>query len=195
VLEAATEGTLPADDMAELIRMILDGYPPDEARAIFERILRTSSALPRGRRGQADEPFEVSDTIRSFVISNLLDVFGHGALMSFDEASRRLSRQQEAVAAESILDAHRRNSEVLALFIDGEFAIPVFQFAPARGSLRPTVARVNRALGAYDDPWGVTAWWIQPDARLQTSPARLLNRRDTRELVIALAESSLEPVG
>ncbi|QSE72340.1 hypothetical protein [Rhodococcus sp. PSBB049] len=53
---------------------------------------------------------------------------------------------------------------VIALPAAGHKLYPAFQFDAARRQVRPIVAELNTALGAKDDPWGVTSWWLSPTA-------------------------------
>ncbi len=64
--------------------------------------------------------------------------------------------------------------------------LPAFQFTPA-GRTWPIVRQVNERLGATADPWGVTCWWVDPHARLDTSPAALLGRGQDALLLRAAA--------
>jgi len=65
---------------------------------------------------------------------------------------------------------------------DGGLQFPEFQFGPG-GTPRDVVLRVNRALDAGDDPWGVADWWLGENAWLQAAPARLLGVVDDEVLV------------
>ncbi|CAJ59527.1 MULTISPECIES: hypothetical protein [Frankia] len=64
--------------------------------------------------------------------------------------------------------------------------LPAFQFTPA-GRPWPIVRQVNARLGAAADPWGVTCWWVDPHARLDTSPAALLGQGQDALLLRAAA--------
>lgn len=62
---------------------------------------------------------------------------------------------------------------------DHTVQLPAFQFTEA-GPPWPIVREVNERLDAAGDPWGVTCWWVDPHARLETVPAGLLGQeRDT----------------
>ncbi len=54
--------------------------------------------------------------------------------------------------------------------------LPEFQFVPPAGGAWDIVMEVNQVLDAADDPWGVMCWWVDPHARLGSSPADLLGQ-------------------
>ncbi len=67
---------------------------------------------------------------------------------------------------------------------------PAFQFDP-HGRPINTVLRINERLGADDDPWGVTDWWLGENAWLDAVPAELIGTRD--DLLLAATEAALRP--
>ncbi len=67
---------------------------------------------------------------------------------------------------------------------------PAFQFDP-RGRPIDTVLRINECLGADDDPWGVTDWWLGENAWLDAVPAELIGTRD--DLLLAAADAVTRP--
>lgn len=69
---------------------------------------------------------------------------------------------------------------------DGRVSLPAFQFTRA-GELKPLVLRINRLLGADDDPWGVADWWLCPNVWLGATPAEVLGAVDDDVLVAAAA--------
>ncbi len=69
---------------------------------------------------------------------------------------------------------------------DGRPALPAFQFTRA-GEPNPVVLRINRLLGADDDPWGVADWWLCPNVWLGATPAHVLDTVDDDVLVAAAA--------
>ncbi|MGW4339150.1 hypothetical protein ACWEK5_41080 [Rhodococcus koreensis] len=60
----------------------------------------------------------------------------------------------------------RTTGKVVALPVGNSYRYPAFQFDEATASVRDTVAAINTALGAADDPWGVASWWLAPSTRL-----------------------------
>jgi hypothetical protein len=67
---------------------------------------------------------------------------------------------------------------------------PAFQFDP-HGRPIGTVLRINERLGADDDPWGVTDWWLGENAWLDAVPAELIGSRD--DLLLAAADAVTRP--
>ncbi|WP_018505658.1 hypothetical protein [Parafrankia discariae] len=55
----------------------------------------------------------------------------------------------------------------------GETRLPAFQFDDL-GRAVDVVARINRALGAAEDPWGVADWWLGPNSLLNAVPADIV---------------------
>jgi hypothetical protein len=73
---------------------------------------------------------------------------------------------------------------------DGRVTLPKFQFTRA-GDPNPLVLRINRLLGADDDPWGVADWWLCPNAWLAATPAHVIGEVDD-ELLVAAAVAVTE---
>jgi hypothetical protein len=70
----------------------------------------------------------------------------------------------------------------------GWVQLPAFQFG-SDGAPLPLVLRINRLLGADEDPWGVADWWLGRNAWLDDVPAGLLGIiEDDRLLAAAQAE-------
>ncbi len=67
---------------------------------------------------------------------------------------------------------------------DGEVRLPAFQFGPS-GRPRELVTRINQALDADTDPWGVADWWLGDNTWLNGVPAELLDHVDDERLVAA----------
>jgi hypothetical protein len=74
--------------------------------------------------------------------------------------------------------------------VDGSVVIPSFQLDDA-GHPTEFVLRVNRLLGAQDDPWGAADWWLSTNSWLHEPPVRLLPRPG-RESVVAAAVAAME---
>jgi hypothetical protein len=75
-------------------------------------------------------------------------------------------------------DADPARPELIRLTdADGDEWFPRFQFDD-RGTPWSLILELNALLGAHDDPWGVTCWWVDPHARLAVAPADLLGRDD-----------------
>lgn len=72
---------------------------------------------------------------------------------------------------------------------DGIEQYPAFQFDAKE--IRPVVTRVNRILGAAEDPLGVWDWWASGHSYLEggVAPATLLGDPVQEELVVVLAKS------
>lgn len=73
---------------------------------------------------------------------------------------------------------------------DGRVAVPSFQLDDD-GNPTEFVLRVNRLLGAQDDPWGAADWWLSTNSWLHEPPVRLLPRPG-RESVVAAAVAAME---
>lgn len=79
---------------------------------------------------------------------------------------------------------------------DRQVQLPAFQFSPG-GQPWPVVREVNELLGAANDPWGVTCWWVDPHQWLAGSPRDLLggNADDLlRSVAAAVGEDWLCPM-
>jgi hypothetical protein len=66
----------------------------------------------------------------------------------------------------------------------GTKTVPGFQFSGA-GTAAPVVLEINELLGAREDPWGVTAWWVRPNLWLAAAPARMIGAVADERLVAA----------
>ena len=67
------------------------------------------------------------------------------------------------------------------------YVFPAFQFDVAGRRINPVVARVNEALDAIGDPWGVGSWWVSPHARLGGSAPLSLVGTDREGDLLVLA--------
>jgi hypothetical protein len=82
----------------------------------------------------------------------------------------------------------RAKGDLVAVPSRNRYLYPAFQIDAERRSIRQPVADVNRLLDAAHDPWGASAWWIQPSEYLAgASPAEELAREGGPERVLALA--------
>ncbi|WKX69540.1 hypothetical protein [Streptomyces sp. XD-27] len=68
---------------------------------------------------------------------------------------------------------------------------PAFQFTGDSGGPMPVVRRVNRLLGAENDPWGAADWWLSGNQWLGGRPASLLGHLP-EELLTGAASAMLE---
>jgi hypothetical protein len=201
VLQAALAGTLAPDDTVDLIRAILASHEPEAAELIVSQLL-DQLPLVFGSRSEVQllAPDERARTrrARDDVLGLAQDELGVRGLLSFDVAVERLSRSSGRAAAET-LEAARSVGAVLALVVDGEFAVPSFQIDPD-GYVPEIVQECNIRLNGRTEPWGATAWWLQRDARVGQAPWRLLRRHSPRapylaeeDVLRALVDGTLEP--
>lgn len=131
----------------------------------------------------ADDPSEWSpwDDDLGSAADDELDVEVRSRLLALP----RLSAGQ--VLANDV-DPHR--PELIRLTdAEGEVWFPRFQFDD-RGSPMPVILEINDLLGASDDPWGMTCWWVDPHARLAAVPTDLLGRDE--DLLRLAARAMLE---
>ncbi|HEX8227500.1 MAG TPA: hypothetical protein VF572_06555 [Candidatus Saccharimonadales bacterium] len=66
--------------------------------------------------------------------------------------------------------------DLLAFQDYGDLLFPKFQFDPETHQPREVCRKVNKLMGAPDDGWGVTGWWIQRNGSLPEAipPKQLL---------------------
>lgn len=96
---------------------------------------------------------------------------------------------QERLFTAPMVDARERlaTGDLVVLERGSERVAPAFQF-DADGWILPSVAYVNTALNAADDPWGVASWWLTPHAALHAIPADEL-RVGSSDNVMAAADA------
>jgi hypothetical protein len=183
---AGTYAPGPREAYAELGDVLLDILPPDheicdimrsgvmsgtakDAQAfdaeMLEQLWLLSELVQPGESAWrdldgTDDADEADDDIDLLVRARLL-----GLLMLTSEDARRRGVNPDDVG----LIRLRRPGAVTSA------RLPAFQFGPA-GDPWDVVMEVNQVLGASDDPWGVTCWWVDPHARLGDAPADLLGR-------------------
>jgi hypothetical protein len=194
VVRAAIAGTLAPSDAADLVAEILAGYPREDAQQILDRLgLSTSGGLGYAARMAPDaQLLDVGSTpARRVLLDEIVARFGEEALWTFDQAANRISAPAY-VAASDQLEALRSQGDTLALYIDGQFAFPAFQFGDARA--RNLTGRVNRALRADKDPWGTAAWWFQRDGRISSAPVDLLQGETRDSELLRLVAGTLTTV-
>jgi len=74
-----------------------------------------------------------------------------------------------------------------------QFLYPAFQIDAEHGFVRPSVAEVNVALGAAEDPWGVASWWISPNGALgEERPVELLGDVTREQALVDVARALVE---
>ncbi|MBB5959576.1 hypothetical protein FHS29_006197 [Saccharothrix tamanrassetensis] len=71
----------------------------------------------------------------------------------------------------------------------GGCAVPGFQL-DAQGQPIPVVLRVNRVLGAWQDPWGAADWWLNANVWLRDPPSTLIGNTPD-DLLVAAATAAV----
>jgi hypothetical protein len=74
----------------------------------------------------------------------------------------------------------------------GQTQLPAFQFGPD-GQPIAVVARINRLLGADEDPYGVADWWLGRNAWLNAIPAELIGQVED-DILVSAARAELTEV-
>jgi hypothetical protein len=109
------------------------------------------------------------------------------ALDEFDREVRARLLELPAYSAEEVRH-HRANPDDSRLIRlarpDHEVQLPAFQFVES-GVPWPIVREVNALLHTDTGPWGVTCWWVDPHARLDSVSMDLLGRGEDRPLLRA----------
>jgi hypothetical protein len=200
VLQAAIDGSLPIDDVIEVMLAVLDLYGRHDAEQIIEAILseyrsRTTpsqkdTALLEGRR--ADVPR--LRRAQGVLLQEAREQLGDNWLLDWPGAVGQFSQAFGPESASAQLESHRRAGYAVAVVVRSEFRFPRFQFEPT-GNLVPAAARVNRVLRANTQPWSVLTWWIYPDGRLlDRRPFELLNDPEAEPILTRLAQASVGQV-
>jgi hypothetical protein len=86
------------------------------------------------------------------------------------------------------------DGQVASFIYRRSLILPSFQFN--KNGLIPTVACINEALDAANDPFGVVFWWTEPHGRLaERAPVDLLYTGSPAELraLLALARATSVP--
>lgn len=82
----------------------------------------------------------------------------------------------------------RAKGDLLAVPHQNQYLYPAFQVDPAKSRIMPGVPEINRVLDASADPWGVAAWWLEPNGRTGGSaPATLIARPDGPKVLLEIA--------
>jgi hypothetical protein len=82
---------------------------------------------------------------------------------------------------------------LVGLDVNGKTLYQAFQFDPQARRVRPIVDKLNPALGAKEDPWGVASWWLSESGWLPEgqTPATAAAQGGEEELLERMAR----PVG
>jgi hypothetical protein len=186
--ESLTEG------VAELLRELLpDNAAPDVIAAL--RAATVAQDVTRALAGEPQHILRADDVLREARIlgeaqnwiskERMLDAEAVGALLG---SQSETNRRQYA-------NAQRQRGDLLGLPRLNTYLYPAFQFDIARRCVRETAVRVNRLLGANEDPWGVASWWTTPSERLGSRPPKELLGTEEEHLLVELASAELAPIG
>jgi hypothetical protein len=176
----------PVDARAALADVLLDVLPPDHP---LVEVLRTGTMLAGtpGDDVKADIAMSLR-RLRDLEFGSALSVSAESpALDEFDREVQARLLELPAYSPDEVRDrgADPNDSRLIRLpRPDHEVQLPAFQFAEP-GLPWPIVQEVNALLHADADPWGVTCWWVDPHARLDTVPSDLLGRGEDRLLLRA----------
>lgn len=122
----------------------------------------TSVATPEASLLEAEVRRDAADAIMAFPMLSAAEA---AASLGVTARNPSDSLRKLALAGDYVLLKHQ-----------GRNHYPAFQFpSPATAEREQAVRRINRLLGAKDDPWGTASWWLHPnDALSGQSPADLL---------------------
>ena len=175
-LVAGTAEPDPVEARAALADELLDLLPPDH------RVARVAmSGVMFRRPGQADPDSGLGSALRwlSLRVLPLVESGGEPkALGEFDQQVQARLLSLPWLSPDEVRGSGVDPGDLGLIRLrdpDGAVQLPAFQFTPA-GQPWPIVRAVNERLDAAGDPWGVTCWWVDPHARLETTPAGLLGQ-------------------
>ncbi|MFI7599075.1 hypothetical protein [Actinoplanes sp. NPDC049681] len=201
----------PVLSSASLFR-VLNILPVDAVLSLFVLVLHIKRA----------EVEEIASTLREArlneeeierIVANLNDPRSSEKTAAISESARRAILTVEMLDTTSIATALRladseSGATVLSLFERGtllglpsplarSYVFPAFQVDRIAARLRPTVAAINLALGAANDPWGVASWWVSRNPRLAgAKPMDLLGTDSENDLLtLAGLHPSIESAG
>ena len=166
----------------------LASLPDEDVAVVIERVLDERRATGRTvghevpLRALLHLTFTGDSTARTVpprnVYDTVLDAFRDQDVLALAQSAVLDVAMLTATGVVQALHARARNPRELAsrlrqggtllgLLAPGarSCVYPAFQVDPVAGRVRPTVAAVNTALGALEDPWGVGSWWVSPHAR------------------------------
>lgn len=203
------------------LEALVEGMDEDELVAVLTRVIRSH---PRLERFQDElltilQTALVRDDVAQAIAGEPRRVVTEDDVMTADELlaeARVAGEAHRTVLGEDMLDAptvskalgsrstnlrqyangRRRRGDLIGIPHRNQFLYPAFQIDLDAGRVDPVVQRVNRLLGADEDPWGVASWWLSPGARLSgRSPKDCLHDPDLRERLPEIAEALVEPLG
>ncbi|HST83455.1 MAG TPA: hypothetical protein VLL08_17120 [Kineosporiaceae bacterium] len=172
------------DAALELAPLLLTWLPLEHPVAI--------AARSGGYRLSSGRPGVVIAPALSARLSLILRPEPPGPEAIWAAARRRLLGVPSLSLAE--ISARGQNPEQPALIRlerdDGTIQWPDFQFGPD-GAPLALVLRINQALNAEQDPWGVADWWLGANAWLDSVPAAAIGVLDD-EVLLSVAATMAE---
>jgi hypothetical protein len=176
----------PVDARAALADVLLDLLPPDHP---LVEVLRTGTMLAGAPGDDVEADIAISLRRlrdRAFGPAPSLNAEPPG-LDEFDREVQARLLELPAYSPDEVRDRGADPNDRRLIRLprpDHEVQLPRFQFAEP-GVPWPIVQEVNALLHADADPWGVTCWWVDPHARLDTVPMDLLGHDQDRLLLRA----------
>jgi hypothetical protein len=199
LIQAALEGSLSVDDVADVILMVLRAYSRVDADRIIESIISQYGGTTPERRRKRVEPFGLYAPDRALqraqaaLLQEAYDHLGRDWLLDWSDAVERFAAAYGQQVAESRLESHRRAGFVVAILLDSDYRIPRFQFTET-GEVFSAAANANRTLLAGMRPWAALSWWVYPDGRLlDRRPFELLHDPEQGPTLAQLARASVGP--
>lgn len=203
------------------LEALVEGMDENELVAVLTRVIRSHPRLERFR----DELLTVlqtalvRDDVAQAIAGEPRRVVTEDDVMTADELlaeARVAGEAHRTVLGEDMLDAaavskalgsrstnlrqyandRRRRGDLIGVPHRNQYLYPAFQIDRDAHRVDPVVQRVNRLLGADEDPWGVASWWLSPSGRLRGRPPRdCLDAPELRERLPEIAEALVEPLG
>jgi hypothetical protein len=182
---------------AQAVAALLDAVLPSRFASDLAAAMRAATVAEDVTSALAGEPanlLRAEDVLRDATIRGevqhrilqepMLDAETVGALLGSNSDNRR-----------QYASAQRQRGDLLAVPRRNAYLYPAFQFDRSRGCALDAAVRINRLLGAHEDPWGVASWWTTPSERLHNRKPKDLLGTSEEPLLLSLAEAELAPVG
>ena len=189
--------THSADEFVERLGAVLDEVPALSGRR-WELVHAMESVLG-AEASVASVAGDPARLISDLHAERLLQAQAHREVL--DEKMLTAEAVADALGSRSVnprqyANTRRRKGELVGLPVKNRRLYPAFQFDAEKQRVRPSVAEVNRLLGAADDPWGAASWWFSADAWLGGErPADVVARDGGDARVLAAAQALVAPVG
>ncbi len=182
---------LPADQVARLFRELLQPSQADFSQALRVFVHAALTAEEEVER-LAGEPRDVRTETDRLLRDQRIKAEAHAVVLDqdfLDSSAVGVALGASGINKREAASDLRRSGALLGVPVRNKYLYPSFQVDAERARVHSVVARVNRLLGARDDPWGVASWWISHHPRLSGACPRDLVGSGQEDTLIALASS------